>query len=118
MAGRYAEAADRGRELLETHPNLAYLHYQVACCESLAGRTTESLEHLRRAIENWEGCGELARGDSDFDPDPRRACVRGARRPLDKLARESSADRLLGGLSVSTAIRPERPVGQGAIGTQ
>ena len=66
-AGKYAEAADRGRELLEAHPNLAYLHYQVACCESLAGRTTESLEHLRRAIEKWEGCRELARGDSDFD---------------------------------------------------
>ena len=64
---RYAEAADRGRELLEAHPNLAYLHYQVACCESLAGRTTESLEHLRQAIEKWEGCRELARGDSDFD---------------------------------------------------
>jgi hypothetical protein len=38
-AGKYAEAADRGRELIEAHPNLAYLSYQVACCESLAGGT-------------------------------------------------------------------------------
>jgi hypothetical protein len=67
-AGRYAEAADKGRELLETHPNLAYLHYQVACCESLAGRPAGAVEHLRQAIANWEGCRELATQDSDFDP--------------------------------------------------
>jgi hypothetical protein len=67
-AGRYAEAADKGRVLIETRPNLAYLHYQVACCESLAGRTAEAVEHLRQAIERWEGCRELAQEDSDFDP--------------------------------------------------
>ena len=67
-AGRYAEAADAGRELLETHPGLAYLQYQVACCESLAGRTADALEHLRSAVDRWEGCRELAKEDSDFDP--------------------------------------------------
>jgi hypothetical protein len=66
-AGRYAEAADAGRELIAAHPGLAYLHYQVACCESLAGRTNDAVEHLRQAIDRWEGCRELARGDSDFD---------------------------------------------------
>ena len=66
-AGRYAEAADRGRELIEEHPHPRVL-YNVACCESLAGRTADALEHLRRAIELWEGMRDLARDDSDFDP--------------------------------------------------
>jgi hypothetical protein len=67
-AGKYAEAADAGRELIDAHPGLAYLHYQVACCESLAGRTDDAVEHLRQAIDRWEGCREMAKGDSDFDP--------------------------------------------------
>ncbi len=67
-AGRYAEAAEKGRELLEAHPGLAYLHYQVACCESLAGHTADAIEHLRGAIDRWEGCRDMAKEDSDFDP--------------------------------------------------
>jgi hypothetical protein len=67
-AGRYAEAADMGRELLESHPDLAYLNYNVACCESRAGRTADAIEHLRHAIDKWEGCREMAKEDSDFDP--------------------------------------------------
>jgi tetratricopeptide (TPR) repeat protein len=67
-AGRYAEAAEKGRELLEANPGLAYLHYQVACCESLAGQTTDAIEHLGQAIERWEGCRDMAKEDSDFDP--------------------------------------------------
>jgi hypothetical protein len=66
-AGRYAEAADRGRELLETTPHPRVL-YNVACCESLAGRTADAIGHLRLAIDGWEGCRELARQDPDFDP--------------------------------------------------
>jgi hypothetical protein len=54
--------------LIEAHPNLAYLHYQVACCESLAGRTADAIEHLRQAIDKWEGCLDMAKEDSDFDP--------------------------------------------------
>jgi hypothetical protein len=67
-AGRYAEAADMGRELLEVRPDQAYLFYNTACCESLAGRTADSVDHLRRAIEMWPGCREMAGQDSDFDP--------------------------------------------------
>jgi hypothetical protein len=66
-AGRYAEAADRGRELIEAHPGQAHLYFNVACCESLAGRTDEAVGHLRRAIELWESCRDLAKQDSDFD---------------------------------------------------
>jgi quercetin dioxygenase-like cupin family protein len=67
-AGKYAEAADRGRELIEEHPEYAGLLYNVACCESLAGRTVDSIEHLRGAIERSERFRSFAAGDSDFDP--------------------------------------------------
>ena len=67
-AGRYAEAADKGRELIAGHPDEGQLYYHTACCESLAGEPGHAVEHLRRAIALWEGCRELATGDSDFDP--------------------------------------------------
>lgn len=67
-AGRYAEAAERGRELIEANPGLAHLHFNVACCESRAGQTAEALEHLRQAIGRWDGCREMAKHDPDFDP--------------------------------------------------
>jgi hypothetical protein len=81
--GRYAEAADRGLELLEANPGLAYLNYQVACCESLAGRTDDAIDHLRKAVDKWEGCLELAHGDSDFDP------IRNERAFRDLIAKEA-----------------------------
>jgi hypothetical protein len=68
QAGRYAEAAEKGRELIAARPDQAYLYYNTACCESLAGETAEAVEHLRRAIEMWEGCRDMAAKDSDFDP--------------------------------------------------
>ena len=66
--GRYGEAADRGRELIEARPDQPYLYYNVACCESLAGRADDAIGHLGRAIEMWDGCREMAGQDSDFDP--------------------------------------------------
>jgi mannose-6-phosphate isomerase-like protein (cupin superfamily) len=68
QAGEYAEVADRGRALLETHPEYPGLFYNVACCESLAGRTADAIEHLGRAIEMSERSRALAKDDSDFDP--------------------------------------------------
>jgi tetratricopeptide (TPR) repeat protein len=67
-AGEYAEAADRGRALVEAHPQYADLFYNVACCESLAGRTTDALSHLQRAIDMSERFRAYAKDDSDFDP--------------------------------------------------
>jgi hypothetical protein len=67
-AGKYAEAADKGRKLIDDWPDQGFLYYNVACCESLAGQTDGAIEHLRRAIEIWEGCREMAGQDSDFDP--------------------------------------------------
>jgi tetratricopeptide (TPR) repeat protein len=67
-AGEYAEAADRGRELVEAHPQYAGLLYNLACCESLAGRTADALDHLGRAIDRSERSRWYAKDDSDFDP--------------------------------------------------
>ena len=67
-AGKYAEAAAKGRELIEERPDQPYLYFNTACCESLAGEAAQAVEHLRRAIDMWEGCRELAQHDSDFDP--------------------------------------------------
>jgi tetratricopeptide (TPR) repeat protein len=67
-AGEYAEAADRGRELAEAHPEYPGLLYNLACCESLAGRTDDAIEHLRLAIDRSEQFRSFAAGDSDFDP--------------------------------------------------
>jgi len=66
--GKYDEAADRGRELAEAHPEYPELFYNVACCESLAGRTDDAIGHLREAIAASDVCRTLAEKDSDFDP--------------------------------------------------
>jgi tetratricopeptide (TPR) repeat protein len=66
-AGDYAEAANRGRELLEENPGYGDLFYNVACCESLAGRTDEALEHLGRALDTSESFRAMATEDADFD---------------------------------------------------
>ena len=67
-AGAYGEAADRGRVLAEAHPQYADLFYNVACCESLAGRTADAINRLRRAVELSERFRAYAQDDSDFDP--------------------------------------------------
>ncbi len=67
-AGAYAEVVERGREVVEAHPQYALLFYNVACCESLTGRTTDALEHLRKAIELSERFRDYAKDDSDLDP--------------------------------------------------
>jgi hypothetical protein len=67
-SGEYAEVADRGRELIDAHPESGRLLYNVACCESRVGRTDDAIDHLRRAIDVHEPLRALAAGDSDFDP--------------------------------------------------
>jgi hypothetical protein len=66
-AGEYAEAADRGRALVDAHPQYPGLLYNLACCESLAGRTADAIAHLGRAIEHSERFRAYARDDADFD---------------------------------------------------
>ncbi|MDX6509834.1 MAG: hypothetical protein QOG81_1586 [Gaiellaceae bacterium] len=67
QAGEYAEVADRGRKLVETHPQYPLVFYNLACCESLAGRTTDAIDHLRRALELSDEVRAFAKDDSDLD---------------------------------------------------
>ena len=67
-AGDYAAAADQGRELIEAHPEFPMLLYNLACCESLAGRPTDAIGHLRQAAAASDRVRDYAKGDSDFDP--------------------------------------------------
>ncbi len=66
-AGDYAEAADRGRELLAGDPPYPDLFFNVACCESLAGQKDQAIAHLGRAIELSERTRSFLE-DSDIDP--------------------------------------------------
>ena len=68
LDGKYDEAADRGAGLIEANPEYADVAYNVACCESLAGRRADAIEHLRLAIDGNEQFRAMATGDSDFDP--------------------------------------------------
>jgi hypothetical protein len=67
-AGEYAVVADRLRVLVEASPQYALLFYNLACCESLSGRTTDALDHLRHAINMSEEFRASAKDDSDLDP--------------------------------------------------
>ena len=60
--------ADRLRVVAEAHPEYADLFYNLACCESLAGRTNDAVDHLQRAIAMSEQFRAYARDDSDLDP--------------------------------------------------
>lgn len=68
LEGRYAEAADGAREAIQAHPEYAGLLYNLACCESLAGRADDAIEHLRLAIEKSGRFRSYAVDDSDFGP--------------------------------------------------
>jgi uncharacterized Ntn-hydrolase superfamily protein len=63
----YATAADTMLEAVADGGD-ALLFYNLACYESLAGRTADAVEHLRLAIALDEAHRSLAAGDPDFDP--------------------------------------------------
>jgi mannose-6-phosphate isomerase-like protein (cupin superfamily) len=64
----YDECVERGRELVAANADYPLPLYNLACCESLAGHKEDAIEHLRLAIEQFEGFRNYAAGDSDFDP--------------------------------------------------
>jgi len=63
---------DKAAEVLQaTHtefPDDATVLYNLACAESMSGRTTEALDHLRQSVAGGERFRELAKTDTDFDP--------------------------------------------------
>ncbi|HYJ69894.1 MAG TPA: hypothetical protein VEX15_19750 [Nocardioidaceae bacterium] len=68
QAGEYAEVADRLRALVAAAPQYPMLFFNLACCESLCGQTSEALDHLRHAIAMSEEFRDSAKDDSDLDP--------------------------------------------------
>ena len=48
--GEHVELRARLQELIATNPQYPMLVYNLACSESLSGRTNEAIDHLRQAI--------------------------------------------------------------------
>jgi len=63
----YATAADAMLEATAGGGD-ALMLYNLACYESLAGRTSDAVEHLRQSIALDDANRSLAAGDPDFDP--------------------------------------------------
>lgn len=66
-AGEHDEAYAIASEGLVDWPEHGHLHYQLACYASLAGRTAEGLEHLRRALRADPSLIAWAEDDADLD---------------------------------------------------
>jgi len=67
-AGQYAEVADRLHALVAAAPHYPMLFFNLACCESQCGRTSDALDHLRHAVEMSGEFLASAKDDSDLDP--------------------------------------------------
>ncbi len=65
--GEHAELSARLQELIAANPQYPMLVYNLACSESLSGRTTDAIEHLRQAVGASQKHRADAREDSDFD---------------------------------------------------
>jgi hypothetical protein len=66
---KYAETADAARAEVEA-AGYAIPLYNLACCEALAGRKDDAMEHLRAAMEKAgsDRLRTIAREDTDLDP--------------------------------------------------
>jgi mannose-6-phosphate isomerase-like protein (cupin superfamily) len=64
----YDKAVEFLSKAREEAPDDAGVLFNLACAESLLGRTDEAVGHLRDSIANDESFRELAQADSDFDP--------------------------------------------------
>ena len=67
-AGEYEQAADRMREIVEANPGYGLLVYNLACCESKAGRTADAIEHLQQALALSDRMRGYLATDTDLDP--------------------------------------------------
>jgi len=64
--GKYDEVAEGLRTAIADRP-YPMLVYNLACMESLAGRKSEAVEDLRRAVELNPEFGPMAKEDSDLE---------------------------------------------------
>lgn len=66
-AGEHEAVLEQLRPLVDANPQYPLLAYNLACLESLTGRTADAMEHLRRSIEMSDRFRDYAKGDSDLD---------------------------------------------------
>ena len=64
----FAKAEEVLAGALAEHPGDPAVLYNLACAESMLGKTAAALGHLRESVEQGERFKELARTDTDFDP--------------------------------------------------
>ena len=64
----YDKAIEMLSQALEQFPDEPTVLYNLACAESMAGKSADALAHLKRSVEHGERFRELARADTDFDP--------------------------------------------------
>ena len=66
-AGDYEAVIERARATLEGSGYATPL-YNLACCEALAGRKEDAIDHLRVAFERRPSLRDLAKEDADLAP--------------------------------------------------
>ena len=66
--GEYDKAAEMLEQIHREDPEDAGVLYNLACAESMSGRSDQAVEHLGRAVELDASFGDLAEKDSDFEP--------------------------------------------------
>lgn len=64
----YDKALELLTGVLQEHPDAAAVLYNLACAESMSGRTAEAIKHLGRSVEMSDRFREFAQTDPDFDP--------------------------------------------------
>jgi hypothetical protein len=67
-SGQHAELITRLTSLVEANPQYPMLAYNLACSESLSGRTGDAIDHLRQAVDAAAKFRGEAAEDVDFDP--------------------------------------------------
>ncbi len=65
--GDHTALRARLEDAIAANPQYPMLVYNLACSESLSGRSAEAIEHLRRAVGASEKLRADARDDADFD---------------------------------------------------
>jgi hypothetical protein len=65
--GQHAELRARLEDVITANPQYPMLVYNLACSDSLSGRTADAIDHLQRAVDASEKFRAHAREDSDFD---------------------------------------------------
>jgi hypothetical protein len=65
--GEHTELRARLEDLIAANPQYPMLVYNLACSDSLSGRTADAIDHLQRAVGASEKFRADAREDSDFD---------------------------------------------------